>query len=446
MPDSPTALNPAAAPRTRFFAALREAFAGGRARRVVLAGPRCGASGLQRIDARPIQMKRGLRWSLTERHATRDATRNLLPDEAIAEFDARLGRDFDNLHLITDAFELQLAVSRKGRETLRRSERGGPADTSDDWAADLTAEPTTEPATEPTDGATHDRKKDRPVDITRPFLRALGVTDAEGRLVPTMARKWKQINRFVELLTPALAAAGLDVPRPDGRPVRVLDFGSGKGYLTFAVHDQLTRRGLATEVVGIDLKDDMVALGNETARALGLQGLAFEHGDVSAAAGRAADVLIALHACDTATDHAMHAGIRARARVIMCSPCCHKQLRPQMRSPTLLLPLLRHGIHLGQEAEMLTDGLRALLLEAEGYDTQVFEFTSLEHTQKNKMILAVRRADADDADRGAARSHARRAEIAELKRFYGIARQELETLLATEPEAVEKLPSRPTSA
>jgi SAM-dependent methyltransferase len=420
----PTPASTTATPRERFWVALREAFAQGTARRVVLAGPRGAAGGPQRIEARPIQMKRGPRWSLTERHATRDATRNLPADEAIAEFDARLGRDFDNLHLITDGFELQLAVSRKGRETLRRSERG-------------TAAPDAE-------SATHDRTKRRAVDIASPFLQALGVTDAEHRLVPAMARKWKQINRFVELLAPALDAAGLGTPRPDGPPVRVLDFGSGKGYLTFAVHDHLMRLGLAPEVTGIDLKDDMVALGNDTVRALGLQGLAFEHGDVRAAAGRGADVLIALHACDTATDHAMHAGIRARAKVIMCSPCCHKQLRPQMRSPTLLLPLLRHGIHLGQEAEMLTDGLRALLLEAEGYDTQVFEFTSLEHTRKNKMILAVRRADAEDVARMARRAAPLRAQVAELKHFYGIAQQELETLLAPDGRRPEPV-SRPVT-
>jgi SAM-dependent methyltransferase len=427
---TPTTAPVPATPRERFFVALRDAFTQGEARRVVLAGPRGAVKGLQRIEARPIQMKRGLRWSLTERHTTRDATRNLLPEEAIAEFDARLGRDFDNLHLITDAFELQLAVSRKGRETLRRSDRGaGASDTAGDEC---------EPVVPPT----HDRAKQRPVNIASPFLAALGVTDAEHRLIPAMARKWKQINRFVELLAAAIDAAGLTEPQPDGRPVRVLDFGSGKGYLTFAVHQHLQAQGLPTEVIGIDLKDDMVALGNDTVRTLGLRGLSFEHGDVSAASGRlqaqsaksgsACDVLIALHACDTATDHAMHAGIRARAKVIMCSPCCHKQLRPQMRSPTLLLPLLRHGIHLGQEAEMLTDGLRALLLEAEGYDTQVFEFTSLEHTSKNKMILAVRRAEADDAPRRAQRAAELRSQVVELKQFFGVAEQALETLLATD--------------
>ena len=139
--------------------------------------------------------------------------------------------------------------------------------------------------------------------------------------------------------------------------------------------------------------------------------------------------MIALHACDTATDHALHAGIRAGAAIIMCSPCCHKELRPQLVAPALLQPMLQHGIHLGQQAEMVTDSLRALLLEAEGYTTQVFEFVALEHTSKNKMILAVRREAG--TDRGAARS-----QIDAIKAFYGVREHCLETLLATDAAAV----------
>ena len=133
--------------------------------------------------------------------------------------------------------------------------------------------------------------------------------------------------------------------------------------------------------------------------------------------------MIALHACDTATDHAIHQGLRAGAAIIMCSPCCHKELRPQLLSPHPLRPILKHGVHLGQQAEMLTDGLRALLLDACGYETQVFEFIALEHTNKNKMILAVKRErparDAEDAWQ----------QVRDIKAFYGIRDQCLETLL-----------------
>jgi hypothetical protein len=166
----------------------------------------------------------------------------------------------------------------------------------------------------------------------------------------------------------------------------------------------------------------MVDLCNGIVERLGLLGLRFEQGDVSSYAPRRIDVMIALHACDTATDHAIHIGIRGGASIILCAPCCHKQLRPQLLSPHPLRPILQHGVHLGQEAEMLTDGLRALLLDACGYLTQVFEFVSLEHTAKNKMILAVKLQNAPDAGKLL-------AQVQEIKGFYGIREQCLESLL-----------------
>ena len=170
-------------------------------------------------------------------------------------------------------------------------------------------------------------------------------------------------------------------------------------------------------------------LCNDAVAQCGLEGLRFEAGDVSSFVPARLDVMIALHACDTATDHALNTGIRAGAAIIMCSPCCHKEIRPQLRSPGLLKPMLQHGIHLGQQAEMVTDGLRALLLEANGYDAQVFEFIALEHTSKNKMILAVRRRERQDTPRAQARRDELLAQVAEIKRFYGIREQALETLL-----------------
>ena len=201
------------------------------------------------------------------------------------------------------------------------------------------------------------------------------------------------------------------------------DFGSGKGYLTFAVHDFLTTvLKRSADVLGVELRADMVSFCNAASAKLQLNGLRFEEGDVSRSVPEKLDVMIALHACDTATDHAIHVGVRTGASVILCSPCCHKQLRPQLMSPHPLQPLLQHGVHLGQQAEMLTDGLRAMLLDACGYETQVFEFVALEHTQKNKMILAVKRPVASDNALGL-------AQVRELKNFYGIRDQCLETLL-----------------
>jgi hypothetical protein len=133
--------------------------------------------------------------------------------------------------------------------------------------------------------------------------------------------------------------------------------------------------------------------------------------------------MIALHACDTATDYAIHYGIRAGASIIMCSPCCHKQLRPQMQSPEVMQPMLQYGVHMGQQAEMVTDSLRALLLQANGYITKVFEFVSLEHTNKNKMILAVKQ-HSNNVEREKCM-----AQLAEIKAFYGVEEHCLEQLL-----------------
>ncbi|WP_431260992.1 class I SAM-dependent methyltransferase [Roseateles chitinivorans] len=269
----------------------------------------------------------------------------------------------------------------------------------------------------------------------RPFWRDLGVThEIKGQpaLVPAMARKWKQINKFIEIFGAAVRKAALDAP---GTTVRLADFGSGKGYLTFAMHDWLHAQGLTPAVQGVELKQDMVALGNAAAARHGLAGLRFEHGDVRERGDQPLDVMVALHACDIATDYAMHFGLRSGARVIMCAPCCHKEIRPQMTTPAALRPLLQHGIHLGQEAEMVTDSLRALLLELMGYDTQVIEFIALEHTSKNKMVLAVKRPQ----DPTPARRTELLAQLDEIKRFYGLRSQALETLLRVEgklePEA-----------
>ena len=149
-----------------------------------------------------------------------------------------------------------------------------------------------------------------------------------------MARKWHQIDKFVEVLDHALD----DVPRRcatrDAAPLRVVDFGSGKGYLTFAVHEHLRRRfGVAPQVTGVELRADLVEFCNGVAERSGCAGLRFVAGDVRSVAPAAIDVMIALHACDTATDHAIDLGVRAGAAILMCSPCCHKQLRPQIARP-----------------------------------------------------------------------------------------------------------------
>ncbi|MDR7299250.1 hypothetical protein J2X16_004618 [Pelomonas aquatica] len=389
----------------RFVHLVRLALAGGQFGKLLLSGPVGDEDDVERLTVRAIELRGEPALSFLWRHRTKDVTKNHAPEAGLAEVAALLGARFRNAHLHTATEEVQFAVSRKGRETLRVTRIDG--------------------AEAPAPGA-HDKAKQRPLDIAHPVWSALGLTHlvkGEPALVPAMARKWKQINRFVEILSSAVEEAGLR------GPVRVADFGSGKGYLTFAVHDWLQSHGLQPRVTGIELRDDMVKLCTAIVEGENLAGLRFDQGDVRTQAVQPLDVMIALHACDIATDHALHVGLQSGARVIMSSPCCHKELRPQMTLPAVLRPMLQHGIHLGQEAEMVTDSLRALLLESQGYRTQVFEFIALEHTSKNKMILAVK-AQGAAAEALAARRPELLAQVAEIKRFYGLREQRLEQLLA----------------
>jgi hypothetical protein len=394
----------------RFLHLVRLALGSGRFGKLLLSGPVGDDEDVERLTVRAIELRGEPALSFLWRHRTKDVTKNHAPEAGLAEIAALLGTRFRNAHLHTATEEVQFAVSRKGRETLRITRLE-----ADDGA-------------EASAPAAHDKSKRRPLDMAHPVWSALGLTHlvkGEPALVPAMARKWKQINRFVEILSSAVDEAGLAGPGP----IRVADFGSGKGYLTFAVHDWLQAHGLQPRVTGIELRDDMVKLCNALIEGEQLAGIRFDQGDVRTQAVQPLDVMIALHACDIATDHALHVGLQSGARIIMSSPCCHKELRPQMSLPTVLRPMLQHGIHLGQEAEMVTDSLRALLLESQGYRTQVFEFIALEHTSKNKMILAVK-AQGPAAEALAARRPELLAQIAEIKRFYGLREQRLEQLLA----------------
>ncbi len=391
----------------RFFELLQTSLAEASFVKLTLAKYTGPEPDLLRVLVRPVTLRGERCLSFVWRHQTRDVTRNLSLAEALQSLRDLLGTQFNAAHLRTSTQDAELLFSKKGKSRLQ-------------LAATAAA---TDPPPLP-----HDRQKHRLLSIDRPFLAALGVTTAQHRLVPAMARKWKQINKFVEVFAHALATSALAGPG-HGSDIHVVDFGSGKGYLTFAVHDHLCvhwpQGQSRVHVTGVELRPDMVALCENAARRLGLEGLHFEQGDVRGHPAQTMDVMIALHACDTATDHAIHLGLRAGASIIMCSPCCHKQIRPQLLSPHPMRPILQHGVHLGQQAEMLTDGLRAMLLDACGYDTQVFEFVTLEHTNKNKMILAVRR----EAVRAAPSQADVLAQIDDIKRFYGIRDHCLETLL-----------------
>ena len=397
MPIAKPIVTPSNDDRQQFLTHLETCMAQNTLVKLVLSKYRGDEIDLQRVVAKPVKLKGQPCLTFVFSYKTRDITKNLPLTEALGQISAWLPAAFKNAHLLSLTEELQLTFSKKDKAQLFN----GKAVQRE--AVD----------------AGHDREKKRFLELTRPFLLDLGVTNSQHQLIPAMARKWKQINKFIEVFSHALSSS----PLREDQPVHAVDFGSGKGYLTFALHDYLRNSiGLQAQVRGVELREDMVRLCNTAASKLEQPGLLFQHGDVRSYAPEQIDIMIALHACDVATDYAIHLGIRCNAAIIMCSPCCHKQIRPQMHTPVMLKPMLQYGVHLGQEAEMVTDSLRALLLEACGYETKVFEFVSLEHTNKNKMILAVKRANQGNP-----------AELLEkisaVKQFYGITEQCLESLL-----------------
>ena len=392
-----------------FFSALEFSLNEGTFIELLLTKHRGEEKGLMRILVRRVLLKNRPHLSFVHRYETRDVTKNHPIEVGVQTVCGLLGTTFKAAHLFTTKQDVQIEFGKKGKTRLGR---GKPSRASVSTLVQG-----------------HDRRKRRYVDRARPFLRALGVTHAQNQIVPAMARKWKQINKFVEIFGHALASS--DLASRDR--IRVVDFGSGKGYLTFAIYDYLQSvLEIETRVTGVELRKNLVDLCTDIAVRLGMKGLKFRRGDVRSSPPEAMDALIALHACDIATDLAIHLGIRSGAGIIMCSPCCHKEIRRQIKSPEILRPMLKFGVHMGQEADMVTDALRALLLEAHGYRTQILEFVSLEHTSKNKMILAVRGDGTVARDETPARLEERTeilAQIDALKDFYGIEHQALEHLL-----------------
>ncbi|MCK8641620.1 SAM-dependent methyltransferase [Acinetobacter schindleri] len=355
---------------------------------------------LEKMTLRVIWLNEQKVLSCLYRYKTQDVTKNYPLTEALSQVTELLAC-CKQANLITTAEELQLKKNKK-KVMLTRSK-------TQPVVKSKTAE------------QGHDRVKQRYVDQDSVFLQHLGITDQQGQVIPNMARKWKQINKFVEIFSNALSQI-----KASQEGLRVVDFGSGKGYLTCALYDYMQKHGQTPWVTGVELNPKMVEFCQKVADQSQFNQLDFFQGDVRTYEPEHLDVMIALHACDVATDFAIHTGIRLNAQIIMCAPCCHKELRPQLQAPKVLSPMLQFGIHTGQQAEMLTDTIRALLLKAYGYETKVFEFVALEHTSKNKMILAVKRKDDQEPDQDVLN------QIQALKEMYGIQKHSLELLLKDE--------------
>ena len=381
---------------SQFLEILQTACTSGHFLKCTLSKPASGApEGLKNVYLRPVALKAGPRIAFTFRYKTRDEVRNFTLEETPAQLKALLGAAFLNADLFTTGFDATFTIGKNGQANMmqKKPAQTAPADTR------------------------HNREKHRLLDPAAPWLHALGITNAKGEILPTAQDKWKQINKFLEIIDSLLHAHPLP---PDAR---IADMGSGKGYLTFALYDFLTSRlGLQPDVTGIELRQNLVDFCNQTAAKSGFAGLHFTAGDIDHYQPDRLDLLIALHACDTATDLALAKGVHARAGIVVVAPCCHKQIRRDMEAHNELAPVLRHGILEERQAEILTDGIRALLLEANGYKTNVFEFISTEHTAKNVMITAIRSGKAG-------RRQEALDKVAALKTGFGIREHFLERLI-----------------
>ncbi len=381
-------------PEQQFIHACLQAIADQQLDRIILSQYKGAIENLEKMTLRVIELQQAKHLSCLYRYKTQDVTKNYPLDEAQGLLEELLAQ-CKQANLFTLSGETQLKKNKK--KALLTQSKVKPV---------LKAQP-----------QSHDRAKQRFVDQDSQFLQHLGITDAKAQVIPSMARKWKQINKFVEIFAGALEH--IDTRQP----LHVVDFGSGKGYLTTALYDYTAKHLQTPVVTGVELNPKMVEFCQNVADQSGFKQLGFFQGDVRTYAPEKLDVMIALHACDVATDFAIHSGIRLGAQMIMCAPCCHKELRPQLQSLKVLQPMLQFGIHAGQQAEMLTDTIRALLLKAYGYETKVFEFVALEHTSKNKMILATKRSDFNAPDQETL------AQIQALKTMYGIQKHSLELLL-----------------
>ncbi|HVF46318.1 MAG TPA: SAM-dependent methyltransferase [Pyrinomonadaceae bacterium] len=354
---------------------------------------------LQKLLVRLVKTSSGMRLFFLYRTDTRDTAKNFDLAGGRELIARALDGEFFSGHLFTTSNDLQLDIGKKGKSRLNISK----------------------PTFSSAPPLAHDRTKRLQVDPGSFYLKALGITDDTGRVRDREQNKWRQINKFVEVMA---SLVDKSAPR-DRKELRIVDMGSGKGYLTFAVYDYFKNgRKVNVRVTGVDTKRELVDLGNSIAAASGFEGLDFVLGTIADYDVGDVDILIALHACNTATDDAIFKGIAAGSDLIVAAPCCHQEIRPQITSPPMFRDILKHGVMLERVAETMTDGLRSLLLERSGYSTRLFEFIATEHTAKNNMLVGTRSATPRQRDEVA-------TQIREIKTFYNIREHHLEKLLDT---------------
>lgn len=356
---------------------------------------------LKNVYVRRIKVKKVEMLSFTYRQKTRDIVKNLSIADGIVRISHFISNDFKICTFFTTEKEVIVEHDKKAvvtkRERLIKTE----------------AHPV----------LSHDKEKKRLIQPAgKAYLQQLKITDDQGAVYKNAQDKYKQINQYIALLDPLIRSL------PVKGAKKVVDMGSGKGYLTFALYDYLINvLKIETQVTGVEFRKDLVDLCNQIAVSADFKGLNFVEGTIEAYEAKDIDLLIALHACDTATDDAIYKGIKAGAELVVVAPCCHKQIRRQIekgKAENELEFLTKYGIFLERQAEMVTDGLRAMILEYFGYKTKVFEFISDAHTPKNVLIVGVKgKVSVED-----------RAEllvkIKKTKEYFGIGYHHLEKLFA----------------
>ncbi len=366
--------------------------------KITLGNKREKSADLKNVFVKPVLIKTVTKLSFIYRYPTKDITKNFDVKESSVLIGKMLEDEFYNADLFTTENDVHFSVQKNNLiKTIVR------------------------PATLTTNSLSthHDKDKVRIVKtINNIYLKELGITTAEGVVKKDMQDKYKQINRYIEIIEGIIKDLNFK------EVIKVVDMGSGKGYLTFALYDYLVNNLLLTATVtGIELRKELVQKCNKIALDSHYANLIFKDGTIQDAVLSDIDILIALHACDTATDDAIYRGIKANSKVIICAPCCHKQIRKQMDPVNELKSITKHGILLERQAEIITDAIRALLLEAHGYKTKVFEFIATEHTPKNVLIVAIKLVKEKESLKIAL------DKVGGIKKLFGIKTHYLETLL-----------------
>ena len=319
----------------------------------------------RKIQIRPILLKGALVFQAEDYKQKQVFHQNLSGKEALEKIGEWM-QEMQQLELMHQDGRVNMLISKKGKITLKQSENGCQVPQAD---------------------LTHNRKKKYILDpqVKVPFLEDLGVQTSEGKIVHSRYDKFRQINRFLEFVEDILPAL------PKDREVVILDFGCGKSYLTFAMYYYLHElKGYDIRIIGLDLKEDVIRHCNELRTRYGYEKLDFLTGDIADYDGvDQVDMVVTLHACDTATDFALDKAIRWNAKVILSVPCCQHELNRQI-SNEILAPAFKYGLIQERMAALFTDAIRGNLLEEAGYQVQLLEFIDMEHTPKNILIRAVK--------------------------------------------------------